>query len=68
MSDLTIDAIHRSRREALRSDGKIVPITRFLDHMGDDTDDVEEAASCVAGSDGAWFSILLADFPEGRSQ
>lgn len=62
MPELTIEAIHLDRREALRSDGVIVPITKLYDLDGDEVSDPKDALSFVAGSDKAWFSGLLSAF------
>lgn len=62
MSELKIEAINRTRREALRSDGVTVPITKLYDLDGEEVSDPKDAVSFVAGSDKAWFSGLLADF------
>lgn len=63
MADLTIQAINLRQSLALRSDGETVPITNMLDFEGDETEDFEEAVSFVAGSDSAWFSGAVADYP-----
>jgi len=48
------------------SDGKVLPITRFADADGDETDDPYEAVVCLAGEDGyGWLTIAI--HPEDSS-
>lgn len=61
-----VEAIHRRRREALLSDGEVIPIASFHDHDGTKLGSHLGALYCVAGPDheGKWWSISLLAFPE----
>ncbi len=43
----------------ITEDGQTLPITNMFDADGDECDDVDDAVTCVAGSDkdGLWLSI-----------
>lgn len=58
---LTVTAINKTERLALRSDGEILPLG-FLDSDGEPTQEVDEAVVFVCGSDDIWFTGVIADF------
>lgn len=59
---MSVAAIHRGRRLFLSEDGDVYPITNLYDADGDETDDIDLAVSAVAGTEGRWFALVLADF------
>ncbi len=62
---MEIDAVNQSSGIALTSDGKIIPITDYLDEVGDPCDP-DEAVSVIAGPDGEgkWWHIVLSDYTQ----
>lgn len=65
---IDLEAINRAERLALRTDGVVVPITALFDHEGDETQNLDEAVSFVAGSDDLWFGAAFSDFAESVTQ
>ena len=60
-----VDLIDLDSRYVLMTDGKVLPITNFLDSDGDEIDDPREAATCVAGEDGyGWVTIEIFSLDE----
>lgn len=58
-----VDIINLRERYALMTDGKVLPITNFMNAGGEETDDPYEAVVCVAGEDGyGWLTIDI--YPE----
>jgi hypothetical protein len=59
-----VACVHRHRRIAVTEDGQELSVTVMLDRFGDETDEVDEAVSCVAGpdKDGLWLQIDLSAF------
>lgn len=49
-------------RWAELTDGRVVPITNLLDVVGEETADLREAVSFVAGDGREWFSAPLSNF------
>lgn len=62
-----IEAVHRGLRLFMAADGEIFPIVRMFDSAGNDTDDIDEAISAVAGAGNRWFAFLLPDFDQPAS-
>lgn len=59
---LNVMALNYKSRQALLSDNRLVPITHWYDPDGDECE-IDEAVSCVCGSDETgWFSVLLNEF------
>jgi hypothetical protein len=67
----TIVAVNLEKRIATLDNGETIPVTKFIDEDGDETDDFQEAFSFVAGpcSLGAYLTDLVEhfDFNEDRS-
>ncbi len=65
-----VACVHRQRREAVTEDGQVLPITNMIDRFGDDTDDVDDAVTCVAGPDrdGRWLTIVFDQFTSAAVQ
>lgn len=63
---LRVVSVNLGRREALLSDGRVVPVTNMLDADGDDTEDPAEAVGFVSGAGSEWFVDAVSDF-EGAS-
>lgn len=59
---MEVQALNLTKRLAHLSDGRVVPITSFIDAFGDETNDLAEAVCYVAGAGREWFSGLLSDF------
>lgn len=63
-SDVTVEAVNISDDIVVLNMGGVafdVPITNYYDDDGDETLDRENAAGCVAGSDGFWVSLALGE-------
>ena len=60
---MEVACVNRKLRVAIMEDGQELPVTNMFDGFGEETDDVDDAVSCVAGpdADGMWVSI---DFTE----
>lgn len=58
-----VSCVNLKERVAITEDGQSLPVTDMFDEWGDDCDDIEECAVCVAGPDsgGLWLTI---DFRE----
>lgn len=63
-----IEAINVVERQALLTDGRLVPITTFFDALGDECAPDANAISFVAGEGRDWFSAPLADFERVPTQ
>lgn len=61
-ANLRVVSVNLGRREALLSDGRVVPVTNLLDADGKDTDDAAEAVGFVSGAGSEWFVDLVSDF------
>lgn len=61
-----VQALNLTKRLAHLSDDRTVPITNFMDSLGDDTNDLAEAVTYVCGAGREWWSGLLSDFETGR--
>lgn len=61
---LQIMNVNLRQRKAILTDGQLVEISKFLDHDGDETDDLEEAVAMVAGPDqcGKWYADSVDSF------
>jgi len=59
---IDIDAINLGRREALLTDGSVVPITNLIDADGDDAETAAAAVGLVCGVGGLWFFAMVNDF------
>lgn len=66
LSMLRVVSVNLGWREALLSDGRVVPVTNMLNADGEDTEDVAEAVGFVSGAGSEWFVDLVSDF-EGAS-
>ncbi len=57
--DIEAACADRATRMVITEDGQTLPITNMFDADGDECDDVDDAVTCVAGSDkdGLWLSI-----------
>lgn len=51
-----------SKWYAVTSFNRVVPITKLLDHEGDEVSDIDDAFALVAGCDDRWFSIAIGDW------
>lgn len=56
-----VAAINIAARFALLSDGRSLPITTLIDHVGDETDDAGQAVYFICGDGRDWFSESVAD-------
>jgi hypothetical protein len=54
-------AINRTEHLFMDNDGFVHPITNWFDSDCQECDP-DDAVVCVAGSEGRWFTIRLADF------
>jgi hypothetical protein len=61
---IEVEAINLGRRQALLSDGQIIPINLMVDHRGEDTDNPAEAVQISAGPDntGGWWHGQVSGF------
>lgn len=66
---IEIHQIHLSRREAVTSDGQIIPIVSLLDNWGEDTEEPSEAKAFVAGPDnrGQWHTDMTESYVPATS-
>ena len=64
---LLVEAINRTTRQAVLSDGQILPITHWLGY--EEECDPEDAISCVCGpcKDGYWYTVDLSEM-KGEAQ
>ncbi|KAF0676648.1 hypothetical protein PMES_00937 [Profundibacterium mesophilum KAUST100406-0324] len=62
----TVEALHPELCQCLLTDGRIVPITDWLDEEGEECG-YEEAVIAIAGQDGVgWWRIGLSTFSAPR--
>jgi hypothetical protein len=59
---MDVHTLNVSGRQAILTDGRVVPITNLFDACGEETDDLDEAVSFVCGEGDEWFSDLLSSF------
>jgi hypothetical protein len=60
---LDICAIHVRQKQAMMTDGSIIPITNFIDHEGEESEP-EDAVQFVAGpdGDGKWWTDCIESY------
>ena len=58
-----IEIIYPLHNMMIIEGGESVPITNWIDADGEETDDYEEAVSCVAGPTvkGKWLVVIVSD-------
>jgi hypothetical protein len=61
-----VEALNLTKRLAILTDGRTMPITSFIDVEGDETNDLAEAESFVCGAGREWWSGSLSAFETGR--
>ena len=54
-----VEALNLPRREALLTDGRVVPIINLIDADGEETESVLRAISFVCGEGREWWSDLI---------
>ena len=60
---MEVEAINLTQGVVLMTSGSVVPVTNWLDGVGDETDDAQEAKfAIVRGPDGRWHCLELSDF------
>lgn len=60
--ELSVDAFHPERMEALLNDGSVIPIVFFYDDEEEETMDFDEAVAFVCGCQDLWFSCYIDGF------
>jgi hypothetical protein len=61
---MRVVSLNLTKRFAVLSDDRIVPVTNLFDIVGEETTDEDEAVSFVAGADSEWFGGPLAAFDQ----
>jgi hypothetical protein len=62
-----VSVINIAQRLYVDEDGMTFPITNWIDASGEECEP-ENAIVCVAGHEGRWYSINLADFEDTSTQ
>lgn len=61
-----VQSVHRVLRQALLTDGRIVPVTHWFGSDGNDCEP-HKAVSCVCGTDETgWFALDLSKFAPAK--
>lgn len=61
-----IFAVNVEAREVLTDNGVVLHITHLYDATGNETNDPDEATTCVAGIEDKWLVIDLREFDQPR--
>lgn len=64
---MDVEAINLTEKLAVLNNGTLVPITTFLDSMGEEVDACD-AVSGVCGSGNEWFVFVISDFEKSTKQ
>lgn len=60
---MTVEAVNLGRREALLSDGRVVPVVAMFDADGEETEEPGAAVSLVVrGGPSRWFAVRVGAF------
>lgn len=62
MSALDVSSANLTKRIAVLTDGRVVPVTNLFDAEGNDVTEPDDAVSFVCGEGSTWLACAVEDF------
>lgn len=68
MSAIDVSSANLTKRIAVLTDGRVVPVTNLFDDEGNEVSDPDDAASFVCGEGATWLACAVGNFDPAAIQ